>query len=216
MPEAYKQRLKELREKAKTNVEHGTIFYTNGTRDDRVGSPNGGTVDLSWKRYKTVDMVVHNHTKRASVGSDQPLSISCFSATDIGALHKMITEPETKLSPNFIFMVIHDEATYIVQIDDLSKFIESDFYNMRFDFIKMQEQRLQSDVEEHERFGSNFEPPIDEFSREGFVGLFAQYGISLLRSTNNRDFTEEDKWHHITIEQPNPRDNRNLINPCKK
>jgi hypothetical protein len=216
LPEKYIERLRQLREEAKTSTEHGTAFYTDGTRTDRSGKSGGGSVGMWWDRNRVVDLFVHNHTKRESSGGKISLTSPCFSATDIGVLHQMIIEKETQLSANFIFMVIHDEATYIVQIDDMTKFINSNFSVNAKDFYNNQQARFQEDVDEFQTYNSGWSPPIDKFSRKGFLDLFGQYGISLMRSTNSssKDFTQEDKWHHLTKEQPNPRNSKNLIDPC--
>ncbi|MCU4156633.1 hypothetical protein J1N10_11655 [Carboxylicivirga sp. A043] len=213
LPQTYIDRLKELRQNAKYDTEHATIFYSDGTRDDREGAANGGTVDMHWRRYRTVDMMVHNHTKRAANGGDQPLTVTCFSATDVGLVHDMLTDGTSTITPDFVFMVIHDKATYILQIDDKQTFIDSNFHNRADELMEQQEMRMQNEIED---FNPNGYIDMDQISREVFTELFGQYGISLLCSSNNNnvDFSSADTWYHITQENPHPSNRKNKVTPC--
>ncbi len=220
LTEYQKERLNELKNHAQTVQEHATVFFDDHSPVHRSGPyktlGNNGQVNLpavTTYNGHTINMIVHNHTKPLSDAyGNTEYTVTCFSATDIGYLQRLINEPTVKLSKDFIFMVIHQEASYILNINDLEKFKRSDASSNQDELKDKQVALLQTRVSSVANSGI---VSIDRISREVFMDLYSNYGISLIRSTNrnSKDWTPDDKWYHITLGIITP-DRRNLISPC--
>ncbi len=223
-----KERLNFHKEQAETMQEHATLFFDDYQTMTYKGPVktrgNNGTVALPTSTSlngRTLNMIVHNHTKPLSYYDDGDLAVeytsTCFSATDIGYLHDLINDATAKLADNFAFVVIHEKATYILNINDMKKFKNSDASSNEKDLKEWQKLMMQEQVQECIHKGIHAKSiNIDKISRETFMRIYHNYGINLIRSSNEdgQDWTANDNWHNITWENQNPK-NKNLINPCK-